>query len=68
MREIIISRLIGYGTLPMRPAMLTALPTTAADDWCEDREIPWRQVDEQEYQRHPEGRMETHWQDAELGE
>ena len=68
LREIVISRLLGYGTLPMRPAMLTALPTAAADDWCEDRDVPWRQVDQQEYRRHREGRMETHWRDAESGE
>ncbi len=68
LREIVISRLLGYGTLPMRPSMLTALPTAAADDWCEDLEVPWREVGEREYRQHPEGRIETHWLDAESGE
>jgi hypothetical protein len=38
-REIVISRLLGHGTLPKRPRMLEAAPLAAADDWCEDREV-----------------------------
>jgi hypothetical protein len=63
LREIIISRLLGHGTLPMRPAMLVAEPTEAAEAWCEDREFPWREVDIDEYGRYEEGRTEAKWVD-----
>ena len=45
LREIVISRLLGHGTLPKRPEMLVAAPNTAADAWCEDELVPWREVD-----------------------
>jgi hypothetical protein len=62
LREIVISRLFGHGTLPLRPAMLTAEPTEAAEAWCEDRKIPWREVSAHEY--NPEhGRVEERWED-----
>lgn len=64
LREIVISRLLGHGALPMRPEMLNAVPTPAADDWCEDKPIPWREVSYAEYRQHPEGR----WESRELDE
>lgn len=66
LREIIISRLLGHGTLPLRPEMLRASPTPAADDWAEDRDVPWREVTAEEYRNSPEGKIHTEWVD--LGE
>lgn len=66
LREIIISRLLGHGTLPLRPEMLKAAPTPAADDWAEDRDFPWREVTAEEYRNSPEGKIYTEWVD--LGE
>lgn len=61
-REIVISRLLGHGTLPMRPEMLKAEPLPAIEDWCEDRDVPMRQVSEDEYFRSRHG--EIRWVDA----
>ncbi|MBL8421315.1 MAG: hypothetical protein JNK92_11845 [Dechloromonas sp.] len=63
LREIVVSRLLGHGMLPMRPEMLEAAPLPSADDWCEDREIPWREVDAETYQSSREGRIESAWVD-----
>lgn len=63
LREIVISRLLGHGTLPMRPEMLKASPT-AADDWADDREVPWREVSAVEFQQAREGRIESEWVDG----
>lgn len=49
LREIVISRLLGHGTLPKRPEMMFAVPLKAADDWCEDIHIPWMQVERDQY-------------------
>lgn len=66
-REIVIARLLGHGTLPMRPEMLKADPLAAVEDWCEDRfddrELPMRQAGENEYRKHPLGRRRTEWVD-----
>lgn len=63
LREIVIARLLGHGTLPMRPEMLKAQPLPAIEDWCEDREIAKHQVNEQEHGRHPLGEWRTEWVD-----
>jgi hypothetical protein len=63
LREIAISRLLGHGMLPKRPEMLFASPLSYADDWCEDREVPFIQVDEATFHRFPDGRKETEWED-----
>lgn len=63
LREIVISRLLGHGMLPMRPEMLEATPLPAAEYWCEDREVPWREVDEETYLSSRERRMESAWVD-----
>lgn len=47
-REIIISRLLGQGMLPTRPEMFRVSATPAAEAWCEDREVPWREVSSDE--------------------
>lgn len=62
-REIIIARFMGHGTLPMRPEMLQAEPTTAAEEWNEDRDIPWRAASLAEYQQTDVGKLETEWVD-----
>ncbi len=43
-REIVISRLLGHGTLPMRPKMLEFTPTPITENWNEDKEVPWREI------------------------
>jgi predicted DNA-binding protein len=58
LREIVISRLLGHGMLPKRPEMLVASPLPWALDWCEDREVPFIQVDEDTFKRFPDGRKE----------
>lgn len=65
LREIVISRLLGHGALPMRPEMLKAIPNRAAEDWCDDPDIPWREVSEEEYRQASEGRVESAWGDLE---
>ena len=62
-REIVISRLLGHGTLPARPILTHAEPTTA-EDWCQDLEVPWREVDEGEYRQAREGDTRWHYEDA----
>lgn len=64
LREIVVSRLLGHGMLPMRPEMLEAAPLPSADDWCEDREIAWKEVDEETYLSAWEGKMESEWVEA----
>lgn len=63
-REIVISRLLGHGALPKRPRMLEAAPLpSAAEDWCEDLEVPMRQATSEEYWAHPEGNLTVEWID-----
>lgn len=62
-REIVIARLLGHGTLPMRPEMLKAEPLPSADDWCEDRELALREATEREYRTHPLGERRVEWVD-----
>lgn len=62
-REIVISRLLGHGTLPARPILTRAEPA-AADAWCEDGEFPWREVSHEEYRRAREGEVRWHYEDA----
>jgi hypothetical protein len=63
-REIVISRLLGHGTLPYRPEMLRAVPLPAANDWCEDKEVAMREVSQNESARHIDVEMESEWIDA----
>lgn len=60
-REIIISRLLGHGTLPKRPEMIAAFPLPSAEDWSENREVPMRQVNEDEYCRCNIREEHTEW-------
>lgn len=50
-REIVISRFLGHGTLPMRPKMLDVTSTFTAEDWNEDKDVPWKEVPVEEYRR-----------------
>lgn len=62
LREIAISRLLGHGMLPKRPEMLEAAPLPYAQDWCEDKDVPWIEVDAATYHRTEGGREETEWE------
>lgn len=65
LREIIISRLLGHGTVPKRPEMLEAVPLPAAEDWCDDKEVALRQATEDEYLLYADGKCEEgEWVDA----
>lgn len=57
-REIAISRLLGHGTLPKRPEMLEAMPLPSADRWEAGDEVEMRQVTQEEYTRHDDGRVD----------
>jgi len=62
-REIIIARLFGHGTLPMRPEMLEAEPLPAIEAWCEDKEIELRLATYEEYLDYPLGERRAEWVD-----
>ena len=57
-REIVISRLLGHGTLPKRPEMLEAVPLPWAERWEAGQDVQMRQVTFEEYQRHDDGRVD----------
>lgn len=44
-REILVSRLLGHGMVPMRPEM-TAMPSPELEHWVEGREEAWTQVEQ----------------------
>lgn len=60
-REIVIARLLGHGTLPMRPEMLKAEPLPAIEDWCEDRELQMREATEEEFHTMPLSERRVEW-------
>ena len=62
-REIIISRLLGHGMVPLRPEMFKALATADADLWCSTDNFTWREVDENEYRNAIERRADFEWVD-----
>ncbi|PCJ87458.1 MAG: hypothetical protein COA54_06145 [Thiotrichaceae bacterium] len=51
-REIVISRLLGHGTLPMRPKMLEFTPTSITENWNDNQDVPWREIQEDELQHY----------------
>jgi hypothetical protein len=63
-REIVISRLLGHGTLPYRPEMLGSTPLPAADDWCDGKEVPMRQLSPDEIVPHEEVNTVSEWVDG----
>ena len=62
-REIVISRLLGHGTLPKRPEMIEAWPLPSAAQWCNDEDVPMRQVSEDEYRQANARELRTEWVD-----
>lgn len=57
-REIIISRLLGYGMVPMRPEMLQAAPIGKLEEWCDNEQEPefeMRKASYEEYRKSPLG-------------
>jgi hypothetical protein len=62
-REIVISRLLGHGMVPLRPEMFKAIATPEADLWCTTEDFVWREVNEEEYQEAIERRAEFEWVD-----
>jgi len=62
-REIVIARFMGHGTLPMRPEMLKAEPTAAAEEWNEDRDVPWREASLSEFEATEVGKLKSEWVD-----
>ena len=63
LREVVISRLLGHGTLPKRPEMLLATPLKAANDWCEDIEVTWTRVSYAKYKDAPLRESREKWVD-----
>lgn len=57
-REIVISRLLGHGTLPKRPEMLEAAPLPNAERWEAGQDVKMRQVSYDEYRQHDDGRVD----------
>ena len=62
-REIVISRLLGHGMLPARPRLTQVEPTPAAEAWCLDQEVPWREVSEAEYRQARQGEVRWRFDD-----
>lgn len=63
-REIVISRLLGHGTLPKRPQMIEAAPLSSVEDWCEGREVPMRLATKEELSDHPDVKRTVEWVDG----
>lgn len=61
-REIVISRLLGHGMLPKRPEMLI-LPTPNLDNWIEDGDLHWTEVDHERYLKYPINEIRDTWLD-----
>ena len=62
-REIIISRILGYGMVPMRPEIFNVIATPDAEKWCESDNFNWREVDENEFSQAKERKAEYTWVD-----
>jgi hypothetical protein len=62
-REIVTARLLGHGTLPMRPEMLAASPHASLIAWenSEDAKLVYRRVSAKEYNNHPFGYKGSEW-------
>lgn len=62
-REIVISRLLGHGMLPIRPEMMKVEPTDDLERWLADEEVEWHQVSRDEYLKHPVGEIRWDYKD-----
>lgn len=61
-REVLISRLLGHGMLPQRPAMFKPFPAPEADAWEADQQV-WREVSQEEFHSYHIGEIRTEWVD-----
>lgn len=48
-REILLSRLLGHGTLPQRPEMFRAFPAPSVEKWCKDEPVSLHEVSKEDY-------------------
>lgn len=66
-REIVTARLLGHGTLPMRPEMLAASPNASVIAWeaNEEASLEYRRVEESEFANHRFGHTASEWVRAE---
>lgn len=64
-REILISRLLGHGMLPQRPAMFKPFPAPEADIWEADQQV-WREVSQEEFHNYHIGEIRTEWVDEDV--
>ncbi len=62
-RETVTARILGHGTLPMRPDMLSGSPNDAAKAWPEDEEakLPYRQVEKTGFVERQFGYTSSEW-------
>ena len=62
-RETITARLLGHGTLPMRPEMLKAEPDSSLADWEaeESTKLKYRRVEQAEYEKTRFGYEASEW-------
>lgn len=65
LREIVISRLFGYGALPLRPQMLKRFPMQDIEAWSNGLDVPVREILEKERFVHHDVRAEDSWVDDE---
>lgn len=56
-REIIVSRLLGHGTLPRRPESFKVIETNASMAWEADADVPWRETTQAAYLMAHAGRI-----------
>lgn len=63
-REIVISRLLGHGTLPKRPNMLASFPDASADAWCNGSDVAMRDGTAAEFLLYSDSRRETRLEDS----
>lgn len=57
-REIVTSRLLGHGTLPMRPQMINIQATPEATDWEKGKTTQYKEVSSQDYNDLSGGKIE----------
>ena len=66
-REILVSRLLGHGMLPQRPAMFKPFPAPDADIWEADQQV-WREVSKEEFHHYHIGEIRTEWVDEDVSQ
>ncbi|MCX7066626.1 MAG: hypothetical protein NTW85_02855 [Methylococcales bacterium] len=66
-REILVSRLLGHGMLPLRPAMFKPFSAPEADIWEADQQV-WREVSQEEFHHYHIGEVRTEWVDEDVSQ